>query len=246
VSLEAVYCLGFCNAGPTVEIEGKIYGQLTPERVQALAKELRTTSIPEAHSALLPPFEVHDGPAIVLERLAQPIDATDLDVARAHHAFEGLAKARASMTPDHVLAEVETSQLRGRGGAGFATAQKWRFTAANAKVTGEAYVVCNADEGDPGSYIDKYLMERDPFAVIEGMTIAAYAIGATRGFVYVRSEYPQSRPVMQKAVEAVRAAGILGKSVLGSTFETAASSVFGCFLISSYATEMSGFGATSL
>jgi NADH:ubiquinone oxidoreductase subunit F (NADH-binding)/NADH:ubiquinone oxidoreductase subunit E len=209
VSLEAVYCLGFCNAGPTVEIEGKIYGQLTPERVQALAKELRTTAMPEAHTDLVPPFEAHDGPAIVLERLALPIDATDLEVAHEHHAFEGLAKARASMTPDQVLAEVEASQLRGRGGAGFATAQKWRFTAANAKVTGEAYVVCNADEGDPGSYIDKYLMERDPFAVIEGIAICGYAIGATRGFIYIRSEYPQSTPVMKKAVEAATKANLL-------------------------------------
>lgn len=211
VSLEAVYCLGFCNAGPTVEIEGKIYGQLTPERVRTLAAELTKTSIPEAHSALLPPFEVHGGPAIVLERLAlrPEIDATDLEVARKHHAFEGLAKARSAMTPDEVLGEVETSQLRGRGGAGFATAQKWRFTAVNAKTAGEAYVVCNADEGDPGSYIDKYLMERDPFAVIEGIAICGYAIGATRGFIYIRSEYPQSAPAMKKAVDLATKAGLL-------------------------------------
>lgn len=209
VSLEAVYCLGFCNAGPTVEVEGKIYGQLTPERVNVLAKELRTTTMAEAHSALLPPFEVHGGPAIVLERLALPIDATDLEVARAHHAFEGLAKARATMTPEQVLAEVEASQLRGRGGAGFATAQKWRFTAANAKSAGAAYVVCNADEGDPGSYIDKYLMERDPFAVVEGIALCGHAIGATRGFIYIRSEYPRSAPAMKKAVEAATKAGLL-------------------------------------
>jgi len=105
VSLEAVYCLGFCNAGPSVEIEGKIYGQLPPERVKTLAKELTETSVPEAHAALLPPFEVHGGPAIVLERLALPIDATDLDVAKKHHAFEGLAKAKA-LGPEQVLAEI--------------------------------------------------------------------------------------------------------------------------------------------
>lgn len=210
VSLEAVYCLGFCNAGPTVEVEGRIYGELTPEKAKALAKDLRGGGgMKEAHDALVPAFAVHDGPAIVLERLAHPIDATDLAVARAHHVFEGLAKARA-MTPDAVLAEVEASQLRGRGGAGFATAQKWRFTAANAKSAGEAYVVCNADEGDPGSYIDKYLMERDPFAVIEGIAIAGHAIGATRGFIYVRSEYPRSAPAMRRAVETARNEGLLG------------------------------------
>lgn len=219
VSLEAVYCLGFCNAGPSVEVEGRIYGELTPDKARALAKDLaRGGGLPEAHDALIPRFEAHDGPAIVLERLARPIDATDLATARAHGAFVGLAKALSELTPEALLAEVDASQLRGRGGAGFATSQKWRFAAANARDAGEAYVVCNADEGDPGAYVDKYLMERDPFAILEGLALSAFAIGARRGFVYVRSEYPRSAPVMRRAVEAARAAGILGESVLGSAF----------------------------
>jgi NADH:ubiquinone oxidoreductase subunit F (NADH-binding)/NADH:ubiquinone oxidoreductase subunit E len=210
VSLESVYCLGFCNAGPAVEIEGEVYGDLTPERAKALARGER------GPRASVPRFEVHGGPAIVLERLAQSIDATNLDAARAAHAFEGLAIAL--RTNRDVLAEVEKSQLRGRGGAGFATATKWRFTAANAKNSDEAFVVCNADEGDPGSYIDKWLMEKDPFAVLEGMALCGYAIGATRGYVYVRSEYPESAPALRRAVEAARAAGLLGEKILGSTF----------------------------
>jgi len=232
VSLEAVYCLGFCNAGPSVEVEGKVYGELTKERAKALADDLRAggavTSLAEADASLVPRFEVHGGPAIVLERLALPNDATKLDVARQSGAFGGLAKALAragdggsggpGMTPDAVLAEVDASQLRGRGGAGFSTAQKWRFTAANARAAGEAYVVCNADEGDPGSYIDKYLMERDPFAVIEGVVLAGYAIGATRGVIYVRSEYPRSVPVLRAAVAAARAANLVGPRILGSEF----------------------------
>lgn len=220
VSLETVYCLGFCNASPTVEVEGKIYGELTPEKAKALANEIggAPPALAEAHDALIPPFAAFDGPAIVLERLAKPIDATDLETARRHGAFHGLAKALDKLTPDSLLAEVDASQLRGRGGAGFATSQKWRFTAANARKTNEAYVVCNADEGDPGSYIDKYLMERDPFAIIEGLALCGYAIGASRGFVYIRSEYPRSAPVMRKAVADARAAGLLGKSVLGSSF----------------------------
>jgi NADH:ubiquinone oxidoreductase subunit F (NADH-binding)/NADH:ubiquinone oxidoreductase subunit E len=219
VSLEAVYCLGFCNAGPTVEVEGRIYGGLTRERAGALAKDLKGGGgLEEAHGSLVPRFEAHGGPAIVLERLSLAIDATDLAAARAHGAFEGLAKALASLTPEQVLAEVEASRLRGRGGAGFATATKWRFAAQNAKTAGEAYVVCNADEGDPGSYIDKYLMERDPFAVLEGVALAGLAIGAQRGFVYVRSEYPQSAPALERAVVAARAAGLLGKNILGSHF----------------------------
>lgn len=219
VSLESVYCLGFCHAGPAVEIEGRVYGQLTPETAHALARDLETTSLPLADEALVPRFEAHDGPAIVLERLAiEGLDATELERARAHGAFAGLKKALAELTPEQVLSEVEASGLRGRGGAGFSTAQKWRFTRANALVTHEAYVVCNADEGDPGSYVDKWLMERDPFAVLEGIVLAGYAIGATRGFAYVRSEYPRSTPSLRRAVELARGAGLLGERILGSTF----------------------------
>ena len=219
VSLETVYCLGFCNAGPTVAVEERVYGELTPERAKMLARELGSGGgIQEAREALVPRFEVHGGPAIVLERLAQPIDATVLDVACKGGAFEGLRKALASMKPDDVLTEVERSQLRGRGGAGFPTATKWKLTAENARTADEAYVVCNADEGDPGSYIDKWLMERDPFAVLEGIALAGYAIGATRGFVYVRSEYPDSAPALRKAIALARAAGLLGARIAGSAF----------------------------
>lgn len=219
VSLETVYCLGFCNAGPTVEVEGRIYGQLTPEKAKALANDLRGGGgMTEAHEALVPPFAAIDGPAIVLERLVQPIDATVLVAARQHGAFAGLTKALAELTPDRLLTQVEASQLRGRGGAGFTTSQKWRFAAANARTTDEAYVVCNADEGDPGSYIDKYLMENDPFSIIEGLALCGYAIGAHRGFIYIRSEYPKSAPAMRRAVEDARTAGLLGRNILGSTF----------------------------
>jgi NADH:ubiquinone oxidoreductase subunit F (NADH-binding)/NADH:ubiquinone oxidoreductase subunit E len=217
VSLEPAYCLGFCNAGPTVAVEERVYGELTPERAETLARDLRGGGgLHEAQRALIPRFEVHGGPAIVLERLALPIDATSLEVAREHGVFGGLAKALAGLAAEDVLEEVERSQLRGRGGAGFSTATKWRFTATNAKKADAAFIVCNADEGDPGSYIDKWIMERDPFAVIEGMTLAAYAIGATRGFIYIRSEYPESAPILRRAIESARKAGLLGERVLGS------------------------------
>ena len=219
VSLETVYCLGYCNAGPAVEVEGRVYAELTKERAHALARDLAGGGgLPEAKTANVPRFEVHQGPAIVLERLAQPIDATKLDAARAGHAFEGLKMALATKSPDQVLGEVEASQLRGRGGAGFATATKWRLTAGHAKSADQAFVVCNADEGDPGSYIDKYLMEKDPFAVLEGMALCGYAIGASRGFVYIRSEYPDSAPAMRRAVDDARRAGLLGERIFGSAF----------------------------
>jgi NADH:ubiquinone oxidoreductase subunit F (NADH-binding)/NADH:ubiquinone oxidoreductase subunit E len=220
VSLEAVYCLGFCNASPTVEVEGRIYGELTPSRAKALAKDLvGGGGMKEAHEGLVPPFAADGGPAIVLERLVQPIDATELAFARKHGAFVGLAKALAELAPDQVLAEVDASQLRGRGGAGFATSQKWRFAAANARTTGEAYVVCNADEGDPGSYIDKYLMEQAPALVLEGMALAGYAVGADHGFLLSRSEYPRSKPALEAAAQAAREAGWLGTDIAGSGFD---------------------------
>jgi NADH:ubiquinone oxidoreductase subunit F (NADH-binding)/NADH:ubiquinone oxidoreductase subunit E len=218
-SLEAVYCLGFCNAGPTVAVEDDVYGELTPERAKILARDLQNRGgLARAREALVPRFEAHGGPAIALERLAQPIDATALDTACAHGAFAGLRKAVQSLKPDDVLAEVERSQLRGRGGAGFPTATKWRLTAANARTADEAYVVCNADEGDPGSYIDKWLMERDPFAVLEGIALAGYAIGARRGLVYVRSEYPDSAPALRRAIASAREARLLGPRIAGSAF----------------------------
>jgi NADH:ubiquinone oxidoreductase subunit F (NADH-binding)/NADH:ubiquinone oxidoreductase subunit E len=221
VSLETVYCLGYCNAGPTVAVEDRIYGELTPERARVLARELQGGAhgaLVEAREALVPRFEVHGGPAIVLERLASTGDATQLDVARAHGVFAGLEKALVTMTPDAVLTEMERSQLRGRGGAGFPTATKWRLAAGHARTAREAYVVCNADEGDPGSYIDKWLMERDPFAILEGMALAGYAIGATHGLVYIRSESPESAPALRRAVESARAAGLLGDRIAGSAF----------------------------
>lgn len=220
VSLEPAYCLGYCNAAPSVEIEGRVYAGLTPETALALGRALDTGGdVPLARDAHRPPFAAHGGPAIVLERLVLPIDATRLDEARRAHAFEGLAKALATMQPDDVLAEVERSQLRGRGGAGFSTATKWKLTAGHARHLGRGVIVCNADEGDPGSYIDKYLMEGDPFAVIEGVTLAGYAIGANRGMIYVRSEYPESAPTLRRAVDAARAAGLLGTAILGSHFD---------------------------
>jgi len=235
VSLEGVYCLGFCNAGPSVEVEGRVYANLTKESAQALAKDLKSGGgMPLADVANVPRFEVHGCPAIVNERLAlDGVDATKLDEAVKHHAWEGFALALSTKKPDEVIAEVEKSQLRGRGGAGFPTATKWKLAAGHIKAqrgfggsgggtgafTGsDAYVVCNADEGDPGSYIDKYLMERDPFAVLEGIAIAGYAIGATRGFVYVRSEYPLSVPALKKAVTDARHAGWLGTNIRGSGF----------------------------
>ncbi len=141
------------------------------------------------------------------------IDPLSLEDYRAHGGFDGLKRALA-MAPAEVVEEVVDSGLRGRGGAGFPTGIKWR-TVAGAEAD-RKYVVCNADEGDSGTFADRMLMEGDPFTLIEGMTIAGLATGATKGFVYIRSEYPHAFRAMQRAIDAARAGGWLGADVAGS------------------------------
>ncbi len=141
------------------------------------------------------------------------IDPLSLDDYRAHGGLVGLQRALEMSSPD-IIAEVTTSGLRGRGGAGFPTGIKWN-TVAGAKGA-RKYIVCNADEGDSGTFADRMLMEGDPFTLIEGMAIAGIAVGATKGFVYIRSEYPDAIDVMQSAVTIALNEGLLGTSVLGS------------------------------
>ncbi|MFN3722631.1 MAG: formate dehydrogenase beta subunit [Paracoccaceae bacterium] len=141
------------------------------------------------------------------------IDPVSVADYRAHGGFAGLARAIA-MSVEERLAEVTASGLRGRGGAGFPTGIKWRTVAG--VVADRKYIVCNADEGDSGTFADRMIMEGDPLSLIEGMVIAGITVGASRGFVYLRSEYPDAIAVMNRAVEAARGAGFLGPSVAGS------------------------------
>ena len=141
------------------------------------------------------------------------IDPLSLDDYRAHDGLKGLEKA-VTMSPADIVKEVTDSGLRGRGGAGFPTGIKWK-TVLDAQGP-QKYIVCNADEGDSGTFADRMIMEGDPFVLIEGMAIAGLATGATKGYVYTRSEYPHAIAAMRAAVEIARAAGVLGPSVLGS------------------------------
>ncbi|MTJ04887.1 MAG: NADH-quinone oxidoreductase subunit NuoF [Sediminimonas qiaohouensis] len=141
------------------------------------------------------------------------IDPLDIADYEAHGGLSGLRRAIA-MTPADIVQEVTDSGLRGRGGAGFPTGIKWKTV--HDTPAGQKYIICNADEGDSGTFADRMIMEGDPFTLIEGMAIAGLAVGATRGYVYLRSEYPVAIEVMNAAVEAARAAGMLGDDVLGS------------------------------
>lgn len=142
------------------------------------------------------------------------LDPLDLDDYLAHGGFAGLRKCLGGMTPGEVITEVEISGLRGRGGAGYPTANKWRRVSET--VSDQCYVICNGDEGDPGAFMDRMLMESFPFRVIEGMAIAAYAVGANHGYLYVRAEYPAAVERLREALKSCRERGFLGEDILGS------------------------------
>jgi len=161
-----------------------------------------------------PPVQVKSREGIVLGRLAKG-SARTVAAYREQGGYAALAKALQS-PPESVLAAVEKSGLRGRGGAGFPTGRKWRAVAS--QPAGVKYVVANADEGDAGAYIDRYLMEDDPHSLIEGMILAGYAVGATKGYIYLRLEYPLSGTVLRAALAEARAAGCLGPRIGGTEF----------------------------
>ncbi len=152
----------------------------------------------------------------VVLRNCGKIDPTNIEEYIAEEGYQALAKVVSDMTPEKVIETVMASGLRGRGGAGFLTAKKWQLCRGN---PGEQkFVICNADEGDPGAFMNRRVLESDPHAVVEGMTIAAYAIGATRGYIYCRAEYPIAVQTLNIAINQARDLGVLGNNILGSEF----------------------------
>ena len=144
------------------------------------------------------------------------INAESIDEAIAVRGYEALSKVLEENNPDAVIDTIEKSGLRGRGGGGFPTGRKWRFTAANKG--GKSYIVCNGDEGDPGAFMDRSVMEGDPHKLLEGMAIAAFAIGADEGYIYVRAEYPLAIKRLRKAIKDAEERNFLGKNIMGSEF----------------------------
>jgi NADH:ubiquinone oxidoreductase subunit F (NADH-binding) len=194
-----VYCVGFCDRSPAaLRPDGRVValnGHLSVEPLLDL-------SGPEpAHPAI----RSIANQTIVTRRIGRG-DFSDLEIARADGAYETLAKVR-RMQPEDVVSAIEQSGERGRGGAAFPTGTKWRRCAE--VVSGSKYVVANGDEGDPGSFIDRVLMEDDPHSILEGMAICGHAVGAQQGIVYIRSEYPRALERMKAAIDAATAAGLL-------------------------------------
>ena len=161
-------------------------------------------------------YRVPDKQVRIVLRHCGAIDPESLPNSLQHGVYRGLARVLAGMKPAEVIAEMKVSGLRGRGGAGFPTWMKWHLTAEVAREP--RYIICNGDEGDPGAYMDRSVLEGDPHSVLEGMIIAAYAIGAMRGYFYIRAEYPLAVHRVEKAIADAREAGLLGDNILGSGF----------------------------
>ncbi len=200
-SVRTVHCLGHCDRSPAVLLRD---GRVVAPSTGADATGVLETS---AGGVTPPSVRARSRVRIVTRRLGRGAFA-ELERARADGAYSALEKAL-RLPPEALLADVERSGLRGRGGAGFPTGRKWRRAA---QAAGDVrYVVANGDEGDPGSFIDRLLMEEDPHGVLEGMLLCAYAVGAGEGIAFVRSEYPDAAASLRRAVVAARAAGILGE-----------------------------------
>ncbi len=215
VAVKRVGCLGLCAAGPLVQIPetGQLFTHVRPDDLGGIVEALATATpggerVPEA------PFfsrqvriATENSGRIDPERLEDYVDSGG---------FESLRSVLTSMTPAEVRDEITRSGLRGRGGAGYPTGLKWNTVA---KAAGSPkYVICNADEGDPGAFMDRSVLESDPYRILEGMTIAAYAIGARQGYVYCRAEYPLAVSRLRKAIRAATKADYLGPSILDTEF----------------------------
>lgn len=225
-------CFGLCALGPIMIVypEGAFYSQMTPEHAKTVAekhlvkggeivKELLYKGTVHTDGSVIPfseiPFYKHQ--MRIALRNCGVIAAEDIDEALAAGDYQALKKVLFEMSGEQVIDEIKASGLRGRGGAGFPTGLKWQFTR---QAEGDVkYVCCNADEGDPGAFMDRSVLEGDPHTVLEAMTIAGYAVGAHEGYIYVRAEYPIAVERLNIAIEQARGAGLLGKNILGSGFD---------------------------
>lgn len=218
--------IGGCSLGPEMMVypEGVHYVGVTPDDVPYLVEEhflkgrvvnkfqMPTTKVVDEELGAPTQKEVR----IVLRNCGK-IDPENIEDYIAEDGYQALARVLTEMTPEEVIDTVLKSGLRGRGGAGFPTGKKWQFTR---QAPGDIkYVVCNADEGDPGAFMNRRVLEGDPHAVIEGMAIAAYAIGAHQGYIYCRAEYPVAVSTLNIAIQQARSLGLLGKDILGSGFD---------------------------
>lgn len=214
--VKGVGCLGLCTAGPLVEVESQqsLYGHVTVEDAPEIVGGLNSGPVERLRLPADTPFFQRQT-RIVLENSGR-IDPERIEEYIAAGGYSALVNALTEMTPAQVIEEVTASGLRGRGGGGYPTGLKWTTVA---KAPGpDKFVICNADEGDPGAFMDRSVLESDPHRVIEGMILAGYAVGASQGYIYVRAEYPLAIEHLKKAISQARRMGLLGRSVAETTF----------------------------
>ena len=223
-------CFGLCALGPIMIVypEGCFYSEVKVEDIPEIVEEhllkgrivkrlLYSETVTEETVKPLNETNFYKKQHRVALRNCGVIDPENIEEYIAYDGYQALAKALTQMTPQEVIQTVIDSGLRGRGGGGFPTGRKWSFTAANQ--ADQKYVVCNADEGDPGAFMDRSVLEGDPHCIVEAMALCGYATGATEGYVYVRAEYPIAVERLQKAIDDARAYGLLGKNIFGSGFD---------------------------
>ena len=221
-------CFGLCSKGPIVVIrpDDTFYAMVKPEDCEEIIDKhivnneivdrLLCKDIDNSIVKKLDDFSFYKKQKRIALQNSGVINPEDIDEYIAFDGYKALEKCLFEMTPESVIEEITNSGLRGRGGAGFPTGKKWDFCR---KAEGDTkYVVCNADEGDPGAFMDRSILEGDPHSVLESMMIAGYAIGATKGYIYVRAEYPIAASRFQKAIDAAKEYGILGDKIWGSNF----------------------------
>lgn len=223
VKLIETGCRGFCEMGPLIEVfPGNIlYCKVKPEDVAeiidrtVLKKEIIDELIFEgvAEAEEIPFYKSQERRVLAISGMINP---ENINESIAFDAYQGLKKCLFNMKPEDVIEEVKSSGLRGRGGGGFPTGLKWQFT--NAAKGEKKYVICNADEGDPGAFMDRSLIEGDPHKIIEGMLICGYAVGADEGYVYVRAEYPLAIKRLKIAIQQAEEFGLLGDNIMGTDF----------------------------
>jgi NADP-reducing hydrogenase subunit HndC len=230
IKLVQTGCFGLCAIGPVVIVypEGAFYSQIKPEDVPRIVSEhlLKGRIVTD----LLYHDSIHEDEAVksldevdfykkqvrLALRNCGVIDPEKIEEYIAFDGYKALGKVLTEMTPQETIDIIKASGLRGRGGAGFPTGLKWEFTA---RAQGDKkYVLCNADEGDPGAFMDRSVLEGDPHSVLEAMTIAGYAVGADQGYIYVRAEYPIAVSRLTIAIGQAREAGLLGKNIFGTDF----------------------------
>lgn len=222
-------CHGFCEHGPLVIVypEGTFYCQVKAEDVEEIVEshlfkgrivERLLYHEPLTHESIPNYSEINfykKQHRLVLENCGA-INPEQIEEYIAVGGYEALAKAVTTMSPEDVIEEIKKSGLRGRGGGGFPTGMKWQF--AKASISDKKYVICNADEGDPGAFMDRSVLEGDPHKILEGMAVCGYAIGADEGYIYVRAEYPLAIKRLRIAIEQAEAMGLLGENIFGSGF----------------------------